>query len=318
MIFRNFKVILIKISAVILLMLLMISACNKNTIIPKPAERYKDELFAAITKTTLQYDVQPDYQGNATTLLADVYQPAEDNASARAAIIYVHGGGFTGGTRDAPNEIYFCESLAKKGYMVASIDYRLGYTNASSTVELGKAQLRAVQDLKSFIRFAKQNATADKIDTSKIFICGSSAGGATVLASAFLEYSERPSYTDTSGVGSLDGIGNLNGHSAKTKAVYSMWGAVTDTLWIKAGDIPVGAIQSINDPCIPWNSVASSCQMPGYATFGSNAIYRRATNLGIYSTVYGFNSNQHDLGLNFPNIDTTIINMSAFLYPLAK
>lgn len=299
--------------------LFSIIACNKNTTTSTTATvRYQDALFTTATKATVQFDVQPNYLGIPTTLLADVYQPSGDVSTNRAAIIYVHGGGFVGGTRDGGEQPYFCTQLAKKGYVVASIEYRLGYADLNSSYQQGQAQLRGVQDVNSFIRFTKQNAALYKIDPNKIFICGSSAGGAAVLASAFLDYNEQPAYTDTVGVGPYAGKGNLNGQTTKTKAVYSMWGAVTDTLWIKSGDIPVGAIQSINDPCIPWNSVPSSCQIPGTATYGSNAISTRAKNLGIYTTVHGYNSNVHSLGLEFPNIDITISKMSGFFYPLAK
>ncbi len=296
----------------------IISACNKDISWSDNLNRYQDAVFSSVEKTTIPYDIQPDFRGNPTVLLADIYQPSGDNASSRAVIIYVHGGSFIEGARDGDNQDYLCESLAKKGYVVASIDYRLGFADPSSITQLGKAQIRAVQDLKSFIRFAKQNAMATRIDPAKIFISGSSAGGVTALATAFLDYSERPAYIDTTGVGGFEGRGNLNGQSTQTKAVYSMWGAVTDTSWIKAGDIPVGTIQSINDPCIPWNSLSSSCQMPEYAIYGSNAIFKRASNLKIYSTVHGFNSNDHNLGLAFPHIDTTIAKMSDFLYPLTK
>lgn len=296
----------------------MICSCNKELSWSDSSTRYKEKVFSSVEKTTISYDIQPDFTGNPTVLLADIYQPSGDHASSRAAIIYVHGGSFIEGARDGDNQDYFCESLAKKGYVVASIDYRLGFSDPSSITQFGKAQIRAVQDLKSFIRFVKQNASSTRIDTTKIFTCGSSAGGVAALAAAFLDYSERPAYIDTTGVGGFEGKGNLNGHSTQTKAVYSMWGAVTDTSWIKAGDIPVGAIQSINDPCIPWNFLASSCQMPEYGIFGSNAIYKRASNLKIYSTVYGFKSDDHNLGLGFPHIDTTIAKMSEFFLPLTK
>jgi dienelactone hydrolase len=292
-------------------------SCKKSSSIPVTSERYKDELFSGVTKSTIQFDQQPDYQGNPVILYADLYQPTGDNSTSRAAIIFVHGGGFTGGTRDGGNVPYLCEELARRGYVAASIDYRVGVADTTSTAK-GKAQIRAIQDLKSFIRFAKANATTTKIDATRIFISGSSAGGGTVLATAYMDYAERPLYMDTTSVGSLEGKGNLNGNNASVKAVYSMWGAMGDTSWIKPGDIPVACIQSMNDPCIAWNYMSSTCNTPGYGSYGSNSINIRAKSLGIQSALYGFNSDVHDLGMTFPYIDTTIAQMSNFLYPLAK
>ena len=40
-------------------------------------------------------------------------------------LIYVHGGGFSGGQRDEDNTKYFANKMAEKGYAVASISYRL-------------------------------------------------------------------------------------------------------------------------------------------------------------------------------------------------
>jgi hypothetical protein len=290
---------------------------NDNPETPAPAERYKDEIFSSVTKTTVQFDVQLDYSGNPTTLLADLYQPAGDLSANRAIIIYVHGGGFVGGTRDGENIPYFCDELAKRGYVVASIDYRLGVADASAAAK-GRAQIRAIQDLKSFIRYTKQNAATVKADINKIFISGGSAGGATALATAFMDYGEQPAYMNPTSVTELQGNGNINGNNASVKAVYSLWGAVSDTTWINAGNIPVGCIQSISDPCIAWDYIASSCNVPGYGSYGSHAINTRAKNLGIYTSLYGYNSNVHDLGMSFPYIDTTIKEMTNFLYSLAR
>ncbi|MBC7919680.1 MAG: alpha/beta hydrolase [Ferruginibacter sp.] len=303
----------------LLLLLGSMSCGEKEAVLTDPAtkERYKDELFSSFTKSTVQFDTQPDYHGKPTALSADLYQPTGDKATNRAVVVYVHGGGFIGGTRDGSNIPYLCEELSKRGYVVASIDYRVGVVDASPMAK-GKAQIRAIQDLKSFVRYAKFNAASARIDVNKIFITGSSAGGATVLATAYLAYSERPTYMDTTGVGSLEGRGNLNGSNAAVKAVYSLWGAVSDTTWIQRGDVPVGCIQSVDDPCIPWNYGPSSCNVPGYGSYGSHAISTKAKNSGIYSSLHGYSSSEHDYGFTFPHIDTTIAKMTDFLYPLAK
>jgi hypothetical protein len=201
--------------------------------------------------------------------------------------------------------------------VVASIDYRVGVPDTTA-IQKGKAQVRALQDLKSFIRYMKQNAEMVKIDTASIFITGSSAGGATVLGAAYLNYGEQPAYMNPVTAAELQGYGNINSFDASVRAVYSLWGAIGDTSWINAGDIPVGCIQSINDPCIPWDYIASSCNVPGYGIYGSNSVSRRARNLGRHNSLYGFHSAVHDLGLDFPYIDETIAEISKFLYPMAK
>ena len=297
----------------ITIILLALVVFNKLEAQPRGA-RYLDSIFSSVNKNTVQFDIQPNYQMVSKTLYADIYTPVGDTATNRALIIYAHGGGFVEGTRDGGNIPLMCREFAKKGYVVASIDYRIGVPDTTAASK-GKAQIRALQDLKSFIRYAKQNAVMVKVDTNKIFTQGSSAGGGTVLGNAYLDYAEKPSYMDTSGVGAFEGNGNINGYTTDIAGVYSMWGAMVDTNWIQSGDIPVGCIQSIYDPRIPWTYSPSSYNVPGFPLYGSFSINQRATNLGIYSTLHGFNSNIHDLGLSsIPHLDTTIINASTFYY----
>lgn len=298
------------------LALLLSSVAGIGVSIAQPCgSRYLDSLFISATVQTVQFGQNTDYAGNPVALFADVYTPTGDTANDRAAIIYVHGGGFVGGTRNDANITRLCTQLAKKGYVVASIDYRIGVLDTTNA-EKGKAQLRAVQDLNAFVRSAKAASAVFRIDTTKILITGGSAGGATILAKAFLDYAELPSYMDTTGVGTLEGASNSLSNTTDVFAAYSLWGAVGDTTWIQPGDIPVGAIQSIFDPCIPWD-FGPSCNVPGYSVFGSRSIHTRATNLGIPTTLHGFQSSQHDLGMDsIPFQDTTIMLLSTFYYDL--
>lgn len=79
-------------------------------------------------------------------------------------IVYVHGGAWRAGTKnDMP-----LGKLVEQGFAVASVDYRL------STVAPFPAQ---AHDIKAAIRFLRANATKYALDTSRIVIAGSSAGG---------------------------------------------------------------------------------------------------------------------------------------------
>lgn len=104
-------------------------------------------------------------------LLLDLYQPA-NSAQARPLVIYIHGGGWIGGhTRhsgafeDWPGVL---ASLAARGYVVASVEYRLS----------GEAPFpAAVQDVKAAIRWLRAHATEFGIDKSRAVVWGGSAGG---------------------------------------------------------------------------------------------------------------------------------------------
>jgi hypothetical protein len=204
--------------------------------------------------------------------------------------------------------------MARKGYVVASIDYRVGAPNKSME-ELGHVIVRSVQDLNSFIRYSKANDQTLGIDTNLIFLSGNSAGGIACIFQQYVDLNEYPIYIDVSSLGPPSGLGNLNGKSTKVAGVYNMWGLVNDTNWIQSGDPPIGGIQSKYDPCVPFNYSAYSCAVFSLPSFGSNSIYLRAQHLGLYSSVYAFQSNLHNIGLDtLRYIDTTTTQMAAFCY----
>jgi len=101
----------------------------------------------------------------------DLYLPPRGTA-ASPFIVYMHGGGWSGGTarttgtfEDWPSVL---ASLAAKGYVVASVDYRLS----------GEAKFpAAVQDIKAAIRWLSTNAATYRVDKSRGLVWGPSAGG---------------------------------------------------------------------------------------------------------------------------------------------
>ncbi len=106
-------------------------------------------------------------------LTLDVYQlPPKAKEIPRPAILFVHGGGWMtgdsrhlGGFDDFPAML---ASLAAKGYVVASVNYRLA----------GEAHFpAAVQDVKSAIRWLRGHAADYDIDTTRMMVWGAEAGG---------------------------------------------------------------------------------------------------------------------------------------------
>lgn len=102
----------------------------------------------------------------------DLYLPPQGQNAAHPFVVYMHGGGWSGGTarttgafEDWPSVL---ASLAAKGYVVASVDYRLS----------GEAKFpAAVQDIKAAIRWLRTNAATYRIDKSRGLVWGPSAGG---------------------------------------------------------------------------------------------------------------------------------------------
>lgn len=64
--------------------------------------------------------------GTAGQIGARLYAPTADASSAPApAFVWLHGGGFTGGTLDMPEANWVGHTLAEHGHVVITVDYRL-------------------------------------------------------------------------------------------------------------------------------------------------------------------------------------------------
>jgi acetyl esterase/lipase len=105
-------------------------------------------------------------------LTLDLYLPASPPSGGAPVIIYVHGGGWTSGhTRHSgafENWPGVLASLAGRGYVVASLNYRLSAEAPSPAAE---------QDIKSAVRWLRANAARFSVDKRRIGIWGGSAGG---------------------------------------------------------------------------------------------------------------------------------------------
>ncbi len=60
---------------------------------------------------------------SAISLLLDVYTPDTDTTD-RPMLVFIHGGGFTGGTKTKPEIVEMGEYFASRGWVFASVDYR--------------------------------------------------------------------------------------------------------------------------------------------------------------------------------------------------
>jgi acetyl esterase/lipase len=105
-------------------------------------------------------------KGGDRDLKSDLFLPKKTSAS-RPAIVFIHGGGWSGGNRRAfyRQAAHFASA---KGYLGMCIEYRLS----------GEAKFpAAVEDSKCAVRWLRANAADYQIDPNRIAACGGSAGG---------------------------------------------------------------------------------------------------------------------------------------------
>ncbi|MBI1346463.1 prolyl oligopeptidase family serine peptidase [bacterium] len=103
--------------------------------------------------------------------LADLYLPLNRGPEVRSpAVVIIHGGGWTGGKRDAARELNIGITLALHGYVGLSIDYLLATESAPSWPQ-------NIYDCKTAVRWLRANADRLQIDSEHIGVIGGSAGG---------------------------------------------------------------------------------------------------------------------------------------------
>lgn len=142
--------------------------------------RYTTELFEPAPTSTLNY--MPGLQ-------VDVYGPADDPATCKVGVVWVHGGGFTQATRDGEAEREWGAALARRGFVLASIDYRLGSGSPfglddATTPEREAVVANAITDAQTAIGWLRSAAVQWGVDPSRVAIGGTSAGAMTALGAA--------------------------------------------------------------------------------------------------------------------------------------
>lgn len=116
----------------------------------------------------------------------DLYQPISSDTvlGPRPLLLLIHGGAFYNGDKKDKGYPELGNYFAERGYVVASVNYRLGFWPFSQSVD--RAGYRAVQDVNAAVRYLLKNKEQYKIDTDNIFVAGSSAGAITALNVAFM------------------------------------------------------------------------------------------------------------------------------------
>lgn len=262
------------------------------------ADRYsQDALFDSTdiqVTTDLHYATSMTWPGTQMdSLRMDIYQPDPtlDPVQKRPLILMVHGGAFLVGSKEEMAS--FCIEMARRGFVTASINYRLGWdcpaTNffdvcgscQPQAYKFRVAMYRGAQDTKAALRYITAFADDYGIDTSAVYLQGESAGSINALHAAFLQQSEVddwcPDCVDE--VGLLDTTGNNYTVTPNIKAVINSCGAVglLDMVDVE-DDIPVVSFHDDNDIVVPF----------GYGSFvnclvggnGSNSIRARLTDNG--------------------------------------
>lgn len=283
----------------LMLLLLQIEsfAQKKVTKTNSPLKRYKNDLFTNIDSLIdVPYGNAINLNGENEKLSLNVLMPPSvDTVKKRPLVIFIHGGGFRNGNKSSGMSNKLGERLGKKGFVFASINYRLGIEKTNTNKDYHEAMYRAQQDARAAIRFFKKNATTYGINENQIFLVGSSAGSMTALSVAYMDQEEIPSDIDQAKWGHLEGNSGSEGYSSKVQGVFNLWGSMIDYTWIKSSDVPLYNAAGTADLTVPYDSSYD------YHSFkyGPYILYQHCLRLGIPTTWRPFYNASHTLN-NIP------------------
>ena len=230
---------------------------------------YKDVVFSdCLIEKGLSYSKTEKYAK------FDLYRPKTDGATLRPLIIWMHGGGFKFGSKEAAGVRVWCSSFARRGYLCAAINYKLGNKSLRFTYnELVTNCYRGVQDVRTALAFFKAHATLWGIDTTRIILAGNSAGGMLALQTVYGPDGARPT-----------GVG--------VAAIVNFWGGIFDTAWLHNAGVPIVSVHGMEDGIVPYDH-------KGYPLYGSLPIHRMADSMHIPNALKAYAGFSHELQKHF-------------------
>ena len=300
-----------------------------------PSDRYNAEIFGVTETNDIQFSTgvpQPnegggfyewitgyplnveEYNTSPVDLKMDIFEPTGDTMQHRPVVIVAFGGGFLSGSKDHWSIRLICQNLAKRGYVAAAIDYRLGM-NIFDADLANRAVYRGLQDARSAVRFFRADAAGAntyKVDPDHIFIGGHSSGAFMALHNAYLDLeTERPLSTyewmqDGNVVPDqecLDCVGDNTGFSGHANAIFSLAGALGFTSFIESGSDPkVVMFHSTDDGTVPYDSgspfssilwLVVGSDLPD--VYGSLPISEQADVVGLPYDFFSYTNRGHDV-----------------------
>lgn len=213
-------------------------------------------------------------------LMMDIYIPEDGGKAGRPLLLMMHGGAYVVGNKKEKGQAEWCRYFASLGYVAASIDYRLGFKTTQKGI-LG-AEADALEDAGFALDFLLGREDLH-IDPDRVFVAGTSAGGAVALGLAYASS------------GTSD---------CRILAVGNLWGYVRDLSVLENASVPILSFQSVEDPTVPYvDGYLLGMKIAGLV-YGTKAVHDRAAALGIPCEHYPCSEKGHRLHLDKDGLTT--------------
>jgi acetyl esterase/lipase len=198
---------------------------------------YSDYKSITITKNI------PYRKGKSESWKLDLAMPVNFGAKVRPALVIVHGGGWSMGSKDVNVYQKMMMDYAQKGYVVINVEYRL----------TGEAPFPAcIEDVKCAVRWLRANAKELGVDPDRVGAYGHSAGAHLALMLAMV-----PASAGLEGDGGWDNFSSIVNVAAAGSPPTELGRDVpmAKTIWwpigyISANHPPMFLLQGTEDPVV--------------------------------------------------------------------
>jgi acetyl esterase/lipase len=154
---------------------------------------------------------------NSRTLHLDAYYASQNKS--QPAVILIHGGGWKSGNKSQMH--FLAQEIALKGYSCFAVEYRLSNEAVFPA---------AILDVKTAIKFIKENHQKFNVDITKIAVLGCSSGGqmaaliGTTNGNSDFEGNDFPNQnSDVQAIIDMDGILAFHHPESEEGKVASLW-----------------------------------------------------------------------------------------------
>ncbi|TXE19679.1 alpha/beta hydrolase [Psychroserpens burtonensis] len=243
---------------------------------------------------------------NNDSLKLDVYTPynIKDN-STLPVVIWMHGGGFSKGSRDGKDEQQLMKYLAKNKFIGVSISYRLsrkgtktGFGCQCSKQDKLFTFAKAVEDFLDATNYIIQNGDSLHINSKKIIAGGSSSGAESVLSAVYM----RDYFIEDT----------TNYDDIKYAGLISFAGAMVDENYItKENAVPTVLFHGTKDNLVPYSKAPHhSCKFDetGYLILnGSGVIFTMLEKLNKSYYLFRVEGGRHEVAsIPFSELDNIL------------
>ena len=266
---------------------LMIAAfsCISIGSLPQPPkiELYKNKAFAEIkVEKNIQYNNNIPEGIKKKRYQLDLYMPATTTTELRPVILWMHGGGFKYGSKNAKGIPIWSKAFAERGYVCAAINYRLSKKRPLKRFhDLAEGRYEGVIDIEQAVRFLKRNYLQYGIDTNAIILAGHSAGAMIAIHSVYSSRAELAKKFNSSSDSFVHNPLNI-------AAIINFWGAIFDTKWMANSKVPIVSVHGKTDRIVPYTHAGSPI-------YGSYLIHASADSLHIPNRLRTYDKYGHEL-----------------------